>query len=108
MALFVAMQLLSGQPSSNGVDKYREATYDSLKATLASCERLGQFSTDLLAAGVLTAVFEVANGLYPAAYFSVGTCSRVCFSMGIHDKRQATQLNPQVSTWTEQEEQRRL
>lgn len=106
VAVFTAMYLLSHRPDEE--DQLQlEMTYSSLKAGLAACERTGQFSTNFLAAQVLTAVYEMSQGLFPAAYFTVGSCSRLCYVLGIHDK-QASQLDGNVGTWTEVEERRRL
>jgi hypothetical protein len=108
VALFVAMHLLS-----QGHDKEHQAEtqmimYDALKDALSACERHGQLTTNQLAATVLVATYEMAQGRYPAAYFTVGSCARICYVMGLHDSRFATQLDEGVDTWTEKEERRRL
>lgn len=82
--------------------------YQSLKAALAACEQKGQLTTDFLAAEVLTAVYEIGQGLYPAAYFTIGACVRACHTMGLHNRKYATQLRVNADTWNETEERRRL
>lgn len=72
------------------------------------CEGAGDISTNLLAAQVLKALHEVASGLYPAAYYSVGSCIRSCMMLGLHNKRTAAALGPKVDAWTEIEERRRI
>ncbi|KAK4501560.1 hypothetical protein PRZ48_007369 [Zasmidium cellare] len=82
--------------------------YETVKTAIAACESAGDISTNLLAAQVLRALHEVSQGLYPAAYYSVGSCIRSCMTLGLHDKRTAAALGPQVDAWTEIEERRRL
>ncbi|KAK3074967.1 hypothetical protein LTR53_002136 [Teratosphaeriaceae sp. CCFEE 6253] len=108
VALFVSMALVSqGQDQSPSSDSHAPVYY-SLKAALAACEQRGQLSTDYIAATVLTGVYEMVHGMYPAAYFTVGSSARACCAVGLHDKRFATQLPAKVDTWTEVEERRRL
>lgn len=107
VALFAAMHLVS-----QGIEREHQAEtqatmYNSLKCALSACEQHGQLTTNFLAASVLKTVYEIEHGIYPAAYFSIGACSRACFTMGLHDTRWATQLTI-VDTWTEKEERRRL
>lgn len=124
-ALIVAMDLLAGShvigratADRTAAEKHDEGeddtnvgpndTYQSLKAVLAACEQKGLFSTNFLAAQVLTAAHETAQGLYPASYFTVGACVRLCHTFGLHNRRYATQLQSRVDTWNETEERRRL
>ncbi|KAK3615149.1 hypothetical protein LTR56_026772 [Elasticomyces elasticus] len=104
IALIVVMRLLSQDPHSENCD----SMYRSLKLALSACEQRGQLSTDFVGAMILTAAYEVAHGMYPSAYFTVGSCARTCCTLGLHDKRYATQLPKQSVTWTETEERRRL
>ena len=108
IALFVAMDLLSGGTSGIKNNPSKKLAYQSLKTALSACEQTGQYTTNFLAAEVLTAVYELGQGLYPAPYITIGTCSRVCYAIGLHNKRLATQLPRKVDTWTEVEERRRL
>lgn len=122
-ALIVAMDLLSASDVISRAfaeeelslhetpyrsDSSRHAVYQSLKSVLSACEQRGQLSTNYLAAQVLTAAYEVGQGLYPAAYFTVGASVRTCQTVGLHNRRFATQLNSKVQTWNETEERRRL
>ncbi|RMX71748.1 hypothetical protein D0869_15317 [Hortaea werneckii] len=108
VAMFVAMHLVSNDTSREHQAETQAVMYRSLKLALLNCEQHGQFTTNYLAALVLTCLYEMAHAIYPAAYFTVGACARTCFSMGIHDKRFATQLGKHADTWTEAEERRRL
>lgn len=101
-ALLYAMHLLA-EPESG-----THEIYQAVKAALAHCESYGQISIELLAANVLIAVHEYSQAIFPAAYLSIAMCSRLCYAMGWHDKRKATQLLPKSDTWIEVEERRRL
>lgn len=107
VALFAAMHLVSQGIGREHQAETQATIYNSLKCVFSACEQHGQLTTNFLGALVLTAVYELEHGIYPAAYFSIGACSRTCFTMGLHDIRWATQLKV-VDTWTEKEERRRL
>jgi hypothetical protein len=108
VALFVSMHLVSQGHEKEHQAETQSIMYDSLKNALSACERHGQLTTNFLGAMVLMASYEIAQGKYPAAYFSVGSCARACYAMGLHDARYATQLMKGIDTWTEMEERRRL
>lgn len=108
VAVFVAMHLVSNDTSREHQAETQASMYKSLKTCLATCEQHGQFTTNYLCAQVLTCVYEMSHAIYPAAYFTIGGCARTCFTMGLHDKRFATQLGKHIDTWTESEERRRL
>lgn len=101
-ALFFAMQLLAKPESSSN------EVYQATKAALVHCESYGQLSVDFVAANVLIAVHELSQAIFPAAYLTVAACSRICYTIGWHDKRKATQLLAKPDTWIEVEERRRL
>jgi len=108
VALLVSMRLLAQGREKSLQGETQSAMYRSVKAAIAACEQHGQLSTDLLGAMVLTSMYEVAHGIYPAAYFTIGSCARACCTIGLHNKRFATQLTKGTDTWTEVEERRRL
>lgn len=101
-ALLYAMHLLAEPESST------HEVYQAVKVALAHCESYGQISMEFLAANVLIAVHEYSQAIFPAAYLTTAMCSRVCYAMGWHDKRKATQLLARSDTWIEIEERRRL
>lgn len=102
-ALLFAMQLLS-RPSSED----SKAIYHAVKKVLSSCEQYNCLSTHQLTAQVLIATYEMSIGMFPVAYLTIGHCSRLCFALGLHDKKKATQLFGICDTWTESEQRRRL
>ena len=107
-ALLTAMTLLSNGPAALSYSAGEELYYSSLKVALAACESAGALTTTFLGAQVLLALYEAMHAIYPSAYFTVGHCSRTCLTLGLHDRRFATQLPSKVDTWTEVEERRRL
>ena len=102
-AMLYAMRLLSTPLSSA-----TQSIYTAVKHVLNACESASQHSPSLLAAQVLLTFYEANQGLYPAAYYSLSRCSRMCYAVGLHDKSKATQLLTKADTWTEVEERRRL
>lgn len=107
VALFVAMHLISQGHERAYQAETQGIMYRSLKAVLIACEQHGQFTTNYIAAMMLTGMYEIAQVIYPAAYFTVGAAARACFTIGLHDKY-ATQLADWGDTWTAKEERRRL
>ncbi|KAL1868430.1 hypothetical protein VTK73DRAFT_3696 [Phialemonium thermophilum] len=81
--------------------------YDQVKKCLGLAEAAGVVSVRLLQATLLLALFEIGQALYPAAYFRVSHCASIGHAMGIHDRRNATQLLPSPTSWTQMEELRR-
>lgn len=102
-ALFYAMQILIAPPSAPS-----GRCYAAVKTVLQAMELHGQFSTNFLAAQVLTSMYEVGHGFFPAAYLSVSNCARIFCALGLHDRRKATQALNSGDTWTETEERRRI
>lgn len=104
MAMVYAMLLASNQetPVAQGL------VHRAIKIVLAACEAHGQITISLLTAHILVSLYEIGRTIFPSAYLSVGHCAKLCLAMGLHDKRNATQLLPKADTWNEVEERRRL
>lgn len=102
-ALLFAMQLLSGPDTEES-----RGVYQAVKTVLAMCEQLNCMSTHQLTAQILIATYEMSRGMFPVAYLTIGHCSRICYALGLHDKKKATQLFGGCDTWTESEQRRRL
>lgn len=120
------MELLN-QPLGEGVDP-QTALYHCIKSCYSYVEMHNVFSLRLMQAAVLISVYEVANGIYPAAYLTVGHCARLGHAMGLHKPKIAQQMLPTpgkaplpnlreseltllltaADTWTEHEERRRI
>lgn len=103
MAMLYAMRLLSSPLGSHS-----KHDYSAVKAAIDSFENRRPTTTNLLAAQILLTMYELGQGLFPAAYHSVSRCSRMCYAVGLHDKKKATQLLNKADSWTEVEERRRL
>lgn len=68
-------------------------------------ETSGLFSTQVLQAGILLALYELGHAIYPAAFLSVGACARFAYALGINCK---TVQTSKVLTLIEGEERRRV
>lgn len=98
--LLHAMQLDNEEedPEEHGRTRHasavRNARYRTVKTALLVLENSAGFSTNFLAAYVLLAVYEVGHGLFPAAYLTVGNLTRIFCALGLHDRKNATQILP--------------
>lgn len=101
--LLITMQLHT-QPNT---ESPRSELYRLVKACYNYVETLNILSIKVLQAGLLIALYEISNAIYPAAYLMVGHCARLGHAMGIHQMNDAPQLLSQPSTWVELEERRR-
>lgn len=66
--------------------------YGSAKHCAAALEAAGLVSLRRLQACLLLAHHELAYGLFPAAYMSVGACARLGQMMGLHSGREAVRM----------------
>ncbi|KAI9704054.1 MAG: hypothetical protein M1820_005676 [Bogoriella megaspora] len=83
--------------------------YQIVKSFLASVEYNNAYSINVIQAAILIALYELGNAIYPAAYLTIGHCARMGHAMGLHTKKEKTpQMLPRCTTWTEQEERRRI
>ena len=93
--LFMALHVINyskGQIESN--------LYDSVKTKLEECHAKGAITLNLLAAEITIAAFEVAQGIYPAAYLTTSKCTRLSYYLGLHDSSRAVQVLPNPSELT--------
>ncbi|KAI7190102.1 hypothetical protein KC352_g21796 [Hortaea werneckii] len=103
--LFMAMKLVStelpeGSPPQTQV-------YQDVKSFYTYMEAQNGFSTQMLQGLLLIGLYEYGHGIYPAAYLSIGNAARLGHAMGLH-ARDVPQMLPRCTTWTEQEERRRV
>lgn len=103
--LFMAMKLVStelpeGSPPQTQV-------YQDVKSFYTYMEAQNGFSIQMLQGLLLISLYEYGHGIYPAAYLSVGNAARLGHAMGLH-ARDVPQMLPRCTTWTEQEERRRV
>ena len=81
--------------------------YQDIKSFYNYVESQNGFSIQMIQALLLIALYEAGNCIYPAAYLSVGHAARLGHAMGLHE-RGVPQMLPRCTTWTEQEERRRV
>jgi hypothetical protein len=103
LALLLMCAKLVSQPS---LDEQTDALYRVSKGYFNSVEESGSISLLLLQSAVLIAVYEIGNGISPAAYLTIGRAARLAVLMGLND-RKMTQLFKPADTWTLREEERR-
>ncbi|KAF2236031.1 hypothetical protein EV356DRAFT_464035 [Viridothelium virens] len=105
--LFLAMKLLTQTPSSL-TQKSQTALYQTAKSFLAAIEYQNMYSIHVIQATLLIAAYELGNAIYPTAYLTIGHCARLGHAMGLHHPKSGPQMLPRCTTWTEQEERRRV
>lgn len=103
--LFLAMKLASSEPPE-GMPPQTQM-YQDVKSFLSYVEAQNGFSIQLIQALLLISLYELGHAIYPAAYLSTGHAARMGHAMGIH-QRGAPEMLPRCTTWTEQEERRRV
>ncbi|KAK5113949.1 hypothetical protein LTR62_003072 [Meristemomyces frigidus] len=81
--------------------------YHDVKSAYAYIESQDGLSVQLIQSLLLIALYEIGHAIYPAAYLSVGHAARLGHAMGIHE-RDVPQILQRPTTWTEQEERRRV
>lgn len=103
--LFLAMKLIcsdipEGQPPQTQL-------YLDVKSFYSYVEAQNGFSIQLIQSLCLISLYELGHCVYPAAYLSIGASARLGHAMGLHAKG-VPQMLARPSTWTEQEERRRV
>ncbi|KAJ5728920.1 uncharacterized protein N7483_003428 [Penicillium malachiteum] len=101
--LFLAMKLITTFPPT-GSQSHRTALYHAAKHFHLMTEEC--LSILVLQAGLLIALYELGNGIYPAAYLSIGACARYAYALGINVCE--TVPKKKVLTLVEVEERRRV
>jgi Fungal Zn(2)-Cys(6) binuclear cluster domain/Fungal specific transcription factor domain len=89
--------------------KERGSLYQSAKTFYSEVESTEGLCLQVLQAGILIAIFEIGDAIYPAAYLTVGACARYGVAMGldkINQERMGGDHN-HAASWMEIEERRR-
>lgn len=68
------------------------AAYHGVKHCLHLLESQGMISIRLLQSAILRGYHELRSAIYRAVFLNVGRCARLGQAIGIHDRRNATQL----------------
>lgn len=66
--------------------------YKTARVALTVLEQHGQFSTNYLGSRALLAVYEIGQGIFPAAWLSVSSLLSLHCALGLHDKLKAVQI----------------
>lgn len=103
--LFLAMKLACSE-IPEGMPPQTQL-YQDVKSFYHYVESQNGYSIQMMQALQLIAMYEMGNAIYPAAYLSIGNAARIGHAMGLHAK-DVPQMLPRPTTWTEQEERRRV
>ena len=106
--LALSMKLFCTPLPSDGRDG-QTALYTTAKSFFSEVEATGIMSIRVLQAALFIASYEAGHAIYPAAYFTIGTCARYGTALGL-DKLMADLMGDgQVGqSWIEIEEMRRV
>uniref|UniRef100_A0A0B7K9B7 Zn(2)-C6 fungal-type domain-containing protein n=1 Tax=Bionectria ochroleuca TaxID=29856 RepID=A0A0B7K9B7_BIOOC len=58
--------------------------YNSVKLSLLRLEMAGNLDFRTLQAWIMISLYELGHGIYPAAYFTIGSCARYARALGVH------------------------
>jgi hypothetical protein len=107
--LIICMQLYCApdlNPGTGALDV--SAMYHNAKRLHFEMETAGVLSLRVLQAGILLALYEVGQAIYPAAYLTVGSCARYGIAIGVDKLREeASNEYGNVRSMSEIEERRR-
>jgi hypothetical protein len=96
-------------PVPDGVDDAATDLYRLAKGFHNDLTAAGIMSIQMLQAGVILAMYELGQAVYPAAFLTVGACVRYGIALGA-DKLMSDLMggNEQQRSWLEAEEMRRV
>jgi hypothetical protein len=97
------MQILGSRPF-NGI-QVLDTGYISIKQAFVQLEQAGVLNVTVLQALLLTALYEIGNGIYPAAYLTIGNCARYAVALDLD--REILNWNHNASDWVMIEEKHR-
>lgn len=82
--------------------------YLATKRFISATGSYGTTSLQILQAIVLTAVFEIGHGIFPAANFTVAHAARAGMLTGLHESKNTTRLPKEPESSVLEEEKRRV
>jgi hypothetical protein len=104
LLLLSTMKIVSWHPGQES----RPATeYMAIRHAFLEAEDAGVLTLQLLQARILLTIYEFGHALYPAAYFSVGSCARLGTALGVNMCLHTTDLSVSLEAALEIEEKRR-
>lgn len=104
--LLLCMKLVTTTPSYQQ-DAITSLLYQAVRDLSARVESACLISLELIQANILLSMYEMAHGIYPAGFLSIGRAARLCTIVGLHDRMRAPQLFKEPETWAMLEEERR-
>ncbi|KAL9115940.1 MAG: hypothetical protein Q9227_000308 [Pyrenula ochraceoflavens] len=104
--LFLCIKLLVHVPPDDDGTGSVDTIYQAAKQFFNAVESGGIMTLRLVQAAILISAYEVAHGIYPAAFLSTGHAARLSQTIGLHDRRRLMFALP--GTWQGQEELRRV
>lgn len=105
--LLLCMKLATGNPQLERAPANTSLLYSTARNYLNIVEEISPVSIHVFQSLVLIALYEIGHGIFPAAYLTVGRGARLGILMGVHDRKNTTQLFQTPKTWTYWEEERR-
>ncbi|KAK6070175.1 fungal specific transcription factor domain-containing protein [Seiridium cupressi] len=105
--LLLSMKLITSQPQ-RGFAASENYLYTASKRYAALLENIGTTSLAYLQAIILIGLYEYGQGVYPAAYMTVGHCLRYAEFLGLPSPRNSSVLLGHPLTWADAEERRRV
>ena len=107
LLLFAMKLLLWSPPNAPQSRDPRHEDYMILRAHLLEAENLGLLSLELLQVRILMTIYEYSHAIYPAAFISIGICTRYGLALGI-DKQRQVDLDALRDSIEVQEDKRRV
>ncbi|KAJ6142767.1 fungal specific transcription factor protein [Penicillium samsonianum] len=101
------MKLITSRPEQ-GTSYQENPLYAVSKRFLAALESAGAVSLLYLQAMLLVAYYEYGHAIYPAAWMTIGACSRYSEILGLPSQTDLYNTLERSTTWTEAEERRRV
>lgn len=104
--LHLSLRLITTLPPSNPRNPQTEL-YCAVKHFYLDVEQSGVLSIAVVQSGVLISLYELGQGIYPAAYLSIAVCVRYAHVLGIGASEHGGTRTSKVLTQVEMEESRR-
>lgn len=104
--LIFCMKLINWSPVKQTQDKAKTPAYLAAKRILLAAELDGMLTLQILQASILVLIYEVGHAIFPAAYMSVGTCTKYGLALGI-DRQKEISYTASILDILEEEERRR-
>lgn len=105
--LFLTMKLITTPPSPDLPSAADSHLYIASKHFLSLLESAGTVSILYLQAMILTTLYEMGHGIYPAAWMTAGSSVRYAAMLGLPSYHDTIAVLGPCKTWTEAEERRR-